>query len=172
MRKVGVVLMAVTVCGMFLMTLVLVSVKASSGQTMIKPVTGTVTQEFSESHSGIDIGAPQGTSIYAPSDGTVEDTGWGDLGEGNYIVISHIPGDSNEYRQYCPDENWTKYYHLDSIEVEEEDEVTQGQLIGKVGDTGNATGYHLHFEIRENGRYGTARNPREYIRFGDGDDIW
>jgi len=159
-------------CGMFLIILTSNDVIASNGQVMIKPVSGTVTQEFSGSHSGIDIGAPLGTPIYAPSDGTVEACGWGSYGEGYYIVISHIPGDSNPYRYYCPLENWTKYYHLSSILVQQNQSVTQGQLIGRVGKTGNATGYHLHFEIRENGRYGTAVNPREYIRFGDGKDIW
>lgn len=172
MKKTRLIPVILVICGVLLMMLGPISVQASNGQIMIKPVTGTVTQEFSGGHPGIDIAAPQGTPIYAPSDGTVEATGWGSYGEGYYIVISHIPGDSNQYRSYCPLENWTKYFHLDTILVQSGQSVTRGQLIGRVGMTGNATGYHLHFEVRENGRYGTAVNPREYIRFGDGNDIW
>lgn len=154
-------------------------IKASNGQTMIKPVSGTVTQEFSGSHPGIDVAAPQGTSVYATSDGIVQDVRTGSFpgdtgayGAGNYVVIKHKPGDSNRYRYYCPSEDWTVYCHLNTVNTVIGANVRQGQLIGGVGKTGNATGFHLHFEIRENARHGTQRNPREYIRFGDGKDIW
>ena len=93
-------------------------------------------------------------------------------GAGNYIVIQHKPGDSNQYRRYCPPEEWTFYFHLDQVSVQVGQWVSQGQMIGRVGKTGNASGYHLHFEIREGARYGTSFNPREYIRLGDRKDIW
>lgn len=162
-----------------LIFLIPVVIKASNGQTMIKPVSGTVTQEFNGSHPGIDIAAPQGTSVYATSDGVVKDIRTGSYpgdpnasGAGNFVVIQHKPGDSNRYRYYCPGEDWTVYCHLDTVNTTIGANVRQGQLIGKIGKTGKATGFHLHFEIRENSRYGTQRNPREYIRFGDGKDIW
>ncbi len=154
-------------------------VEASGGQIMTRPITSGgwwISQEFrppdNPSHVGIDIAAPYGTPIYAPSSGRVEATGWGSYGEGFYIVISHIPGDSNQYRGYCAFETWTKYFHLSVILVQSGQYVYQGQLIGLVGDTGDTTGYHLHFQIHENGRYGTVVNPREYVRFNDGLDIW
>jgi VCBS repeat-containing protein len=152
------------------------------GQIMIKPVSGIVTQEFTATHPGMDIAAPKGTPIYAPFDGVVIEIRTGSYrgdnragGAGNYIVIRHESGVYNQYRGYCSLEVWTKYYHLDQVYVKPGQWVKQGQLIGTVGNTGKTigpTGYHLHFEIRENGRYGRAVNPREYIRFGDGKDIW
>ena len=155
-------------------------VDASNGQTMCKPVLGSlnVTQEFGVYnptygyHEGIDIVPRYDYRVFAPSDGVVQATGYGSR-EGNYIVVQHRGGDSNPYRGYCPLETWTKYYHLESYYVYPGQKVTKGQLIGKVGSTGSwCTGRHLHFEIRENGRYGRAVNPREYIRFGDGKDLW
>jgi len=82
------------------------------------------------------------------------------------VVIKHKPGDSNRYRYYCPSEDWTVYCHLDTVNTAIGASVRQGQLIGTIGKTGCATGYHLHFEIRESSRYGKQVNPREYIRFG------
>ncbi|MCK4453883.1 M23 family metallopeptidase [Candidatus Parcubacteria bacterium] len=155
-------------------------IQAANGQIMNKPVYGTftVSQEFGVYnptygwHTGIDIVPKYYYWVFAPLDGKIEATGY-DWRAGDYIVISHIPGDSNQYRGYYPSEVWTKYYHLDGIFVEQGERVTRGQVIGHIGDTGTwCTGTHLHFEIRENGRYGTAVNPREYIRFGDGKDIW
>lgn len=159
-----------------------VPVEAASGQILAKPCSGKITQEFSGSHSGIDIATPSGTSVYAPASGVVKEIRTGSYrrdpgsgGAGNYIVIQHKPGDSNQFRKCCPMEEWTFYFHLEKVCVKSGQKVNQGQLIGTVGNTGNtvgSTGYHLHFEIRENGRYGKAGNPREYIRFGDGKDIW
>lgn len=155
----------------------------SYGQIMIKPVTGTVTQEFGGTHTGIDIYAAQGTPIYAPSGGVVTairtgsyrgDPGAG--GAGNYIIIVHNPGDSNQYLGYCPTKDYTRYYHLYSVGVSVGQSVTQGQQIGTVGNTGDTqgpTGLHLHFEVRENSdSSGSAVNPRWYVRFGDGKDLW
>lgn len=162
---------------------VIIPAMGSYGQVMIKPVTGTVTQEFGGSHTGIDIYAPLGTPVYAPSNGVVTairtgsyrgDTGAG--GAGNYIIIEHNPGDSNQYLGYCPIKDYTRYYHLDSVGVSVGQSVTQGQQIGTVGNTGNTqgpTGLHLHFEVRENSdSSGSAVNPRWYVRFGDGKDLW
>lgn len=97
-------------------------------------------------------------------------------GAGNYIIIRHNPGDSNQYLKYCPSQDYTRYYHLDTVGVSVGQSVTQGQQIGTVGNTGNTqgpTGLHLHFEVRENSdSSGSAVNPRWYVRFGDGNDLW
>ncbi len=75
-------------------------------------------------------------------------------GYGNYVVIKHN------------DSNFTLYGHLqdDSITVETGDTVCKGQILGKMGQTGNAYGPHLHFEIRKgnNSCYSTV-DPMDYI---------
>jgi len=89
-------------------------------------------------HTGIDIGAPAGTSIHAADDGTVIFAG--SLGAyGNATVIDHGDGIS------------TMYAHQSQILVSENQDVKRGEVIGKVGSTGWATGPHLHFEVRKNG---------------------
>ena len=94
----------------------------------------------SPDHLGVDIGASYGSPIYATKSGTVILTGgpWGG-GYGNYVVLDHGSG------------NTTLYAHMSSIAVDEGETVSQGQVIGYVGSTGNSTGPHLHYEIRENG---------------------
>lgn len=105
-------------------------------------VYNTGTKSVSE-HYGIDFGVPTGTPVKACGSGKVVlaenriSTGWS-------IVIEHLPG------------LYSLYYHLDSMNVAEGDEVKQGDLIGKSGCTGLSTGPHLHWEIRLNG---SAVNP-------------
>ena len=91
-------------------------------------------------HRGIDLAAPEGTEVYAAADGVVTSTGY-DPVYGNYIIISH----SN---------NWTSLYgHLQKAEAVLRSEVKSGTLIGRVGSTGQSTGPHLHFELRQDGRH-------------------
>ncbi len=104
------------------------------------PVYGWITQGFRASHSAIDVGAWEGTPVTAADRGVVIRAGWSTLGYGNFVVIDH----KIDYI--------TLYAHLDEIFVGEGDVVAQGQLIGTVGSTGNSTGPHLHFEIRDFGR--------------------
>jgi murein DD-endopeptidase MepM/ murein hydrolase activator NlpD len=93
-------------------------------------------------HTGIDLAAPQGTPIHASADGVAvlvratADSHGHLVGYGNYIVVAH------------PDGFMTVYAHLLSVAVKQGDVVHQGDVIGEVGMTGNATGPHLHFEIR------------------------
>lgn len=108
------------------------------------PVSGRITQKYWTRHPGIDIGAPTGTPIYAADAGYVISAGWSNVGYGNMILINH----GNGYL--------TRYGHLSSFNVEVGDSVKKGQIIGRVGSTGNSTGPHLHFEIIRNG---THRNP-------------
>ena len=87
-------------------------------------------------HYGVDIGMAEGTEIHACSTGFVKETG-NDSAMGNYIVIE----DKTGYLTY--------YEHLSEIDVESGDEITHGDVIGKVGSTGDSTGPHLHLGIKD-----------------------
>lgn len=91
-------------------------------------------------HLGVDYGAPTGTKVRSVADGVVEFAGW-QSGYGNVVQIDH------------GDERATTYAHLSRIDVAKGQTVEQGQRIGAVGATGWATGPHLHFEFRVNGRH-------------------
>jgi murein DD-endopeptidase MepM/ murein hydrolase activator NlpD len=93
-------------------------------------------------HTGVDLAAPEGTKIYAAADGVVERAGWSS-GYGRFILLRHVNG----YE--------TAYGHLSRIAAATTVGATvrQGQVIGYVGHTGDATGPHLHFEIRINGHF-------------------
>ncbi|HUF33621.1 MAG TPA: peptidoglycan DD-metalloendopeptidase family protein [Acidimicrobiales bacterium] len=127
------------------------SAPSSSGARLIWPTSGRVTSEFGtrwgRQHAGIDIGAPTGTAIRAGADGTVFFTGWMS-GYGHTVIIDHGGGFT------------TLYAHQSSIVARNGTRVSQGQLIGYVGNTGRSTGPHLHLETRVNG---AARNPRNYL---------
>ncbi len=88
-------------------------------------------------HHGIDLAAPKWTPIYAVHAGEAVYAGWDDTGGGNYVSINHGDG----YK--------TQYMHMQSISVKEGQQVRKGQIIGYVGKTGKATGYHLHFAVRQ-----------------------
>lgn len=89
-------------------------------------------------HTGLDIAVPEGTVIRAAYDGTVRKCGEDDRA-GKYVIVTHT--DTTE----------TFYCHCSAILVEAGDAVSAGDAIAKVGQTGWATGPHLHFEVRENG---------------------
>lgn len=99
-------------------------------------------------HTGIDIGAAYGTPIYASKSGTVTTAGMSSTGYGNYVVINHGDGSS------------TLYGHMSYYIVSSGQTVSQGQVIGYVGSTGNSTGPHLHFNIYING---STVNPLAYL---------
>lgn len=129
------------------------SKKIELGISLIRPVSGTVTSRFGarwgRSHKGLDIGASKGTPIKAAAAGTVVTSSYGyNGGYGNYIVISHGNGIQ------------TAYGHCSSLSVKVGQKVSQGQVIGAVGNTGNSFGNHLHLEIRVNG---VAQNPQNYL---------
>ena len=106
----------------------------------IWPVKGVVTSKFGarwgKKHSGIDIGCPEGTPIYAAADGKVVFSGE-KSGYGLTIIILH------------PDNSFTIYAHNSKNLVSEQKSVRKGEKIALVGQTGKATGPHLHFEIRK-----------------------
>lgn len=120
-----------------------------------KPVSGVITSRFGavesirdHKHLGIDIGAPAGTAIKATASGKVTTAGWNNGGYGNLIIIDHGNGVQ------------TYYGHCSKIYVTAGSEVKAGDVIGAVGSTGNSTGNHLHFEIRQNGK---QVNPQKYV---------
>ncbi|MGI6028812.1 MAG: murein hydrolase activator EnvC family protein [Candidatus Heteroscillospira sp.] len=89
-------------------------------------------------HSGVDVGAANGSPIYAADSGTVQIATYSSS-YGNYVVINH----GNGYT--------TLYAHQSSMAVSAGQTVTKGQVIGYVGSTGWSTGPHLHFEITSGG---------------------
>lgn len=123
---------------------------AGSG-SFAMPVSGTVTSPFGtrwgRNHNGTDFGAPQGTKVLAADSGTVTFCGQSG-GYGNLIILNH----KNGYETY--------YGHLSRILVSQGQTVEKGEKIGEVGSTGNSTGPHLHFEIRENS---VPKNPLNYL---------
>jgi murein DD-endopeptidase MepM/ murein hydrolase activator NlpD len=122
------------------------------------PVSGPITSPFGmrfdpvqhryQLHTGIDIAAAQGTTIAAAADGRVIFAGWYG-GYGNAIIIDHGGGTS------------TLYGHCSQIFVGVGQEVVRGQAIGAVGMTGDATGPHVHFEVRRDGK---PVNPLPFLR--------
>jgi murein DD-endopeptidase MepM/ murein hydrolase activator NlpD len=116
------------------------------------PLRGTVTSRFgmrkSRMHEGIDIAAPPGTDIKAAADGVVVSSGWGPGDYGKAVNITHRDGFT------------TLYGHNSYNLVSEGAAVTAGQVIARVGRTGNASGNHVHFEIRKNG---TPVNPLFFL---------
>jgi len=108
----------------------------------IHPITGRKTF-----HKGIDIGASQGSGVYAYAGGTVTFAGW-KSGYGNFVAVKHSNG------------MVTRYGHLSSISVKAGQKVTVRQKVGTVGSTGVSTGPHLHFEVLINGNY---KNPLNYL---------
>ncbi len=124
------------------------------GISLIQPVSGKLTSRYGErssirssAHTGLDIANSKGTPIKAAASGTVVFSGT----KGSYgkmVIISHGNGVQ------------TYYGHCSSLEVSVGQTVSQGQVIAKMGSTGNSTGSHLHLEIRVNG---SSVNPQKYL---------
>lgn len=100
-----------------------------------------------EFHSGQDIEAPPGAPVVAGASGRVSFVGWQN-GYGQLVVVDHGDGLT------------TRYGHLSSIDVQLDQTVSRGQLLGKVGSTGRSTGPHLHYEVRINDH---PVNPLQYL---------
>ncbi len=103
-------------------------------------------------HLGVDYGAPVGTPVRTVGDGVVDFAGV-QGGFGNVVIVRHNGSDT------------TVYAHLSRIDVRRGQSVTQGQRVGAVGATGWATGPHLHFEFRVNGRH---QDPLTVARRSEG----
>lgn len=89
-----------------------------------------------DGHKGVDITAAIGTPIYAAANGVVIESTWNDWSRGNFIIIQNDDG----FRTY--------YYHANELFTYVGQRVTAGDLIARVGTTGDSTGPHLHFEVR------------------------
>ena len=139
-----------------------VTIYGSQGGAFIWPTVGanTVTSGFgyryifggSSLHRGVDIAGPgaSGKPIVASAPGVVEKVTQSNTGYGYSVLINHGNGIKTRYA-HC---------QAGSICVKVGQSVVQGQMIAKIGNTGNSTGPHLHFEIIYNGSYA---NPLKYL---------
>ena len=98
-------------------------------------------------HNGIDLKADH-EDVYAVLDGIVIESGWDSKGGGNYIKMKHF------------DRFETAYLHLSQMYYRTGEKVRAGFIIGKSGNTGNSTGPHLHFAVKE---FGRSINPEHFL---------
>ena len=117
------------------------------GHTYISCHFGEVDAFGNAGHRGTDIPAPEGTPILAAHSGTVLVSGWNDS-YGNQVLLDNGAGLS------------TRYAHMTQTAVTAGEAVTAGQVIGYVGSTGDSTGFHLHFEVMQNG---VRVNPMDMV---------
>lgn len=142
-----------------------------SSETLIWPISGSTapdtanisspfgprwqaSQNRYDYHSGIDVAAPINTPVHVITDGLVTDVGWLSADSGLSVIVFH-PG-LNLY---------SAYLHLNSANVVVNQQVTQGEVIGLVGNSGTTEFMHLHFEIRltHNNYPFSTRNPMGYL---------
>lgn len=110
--------------------------------TRIHPIFGV-----SKFHNGIDLSAHY-ENVYSVLDGVITETGWDNKGGGNYIKINHF------------DRFETAYLHLSEIYYRVGERVNAGFIIARSGNTGNSTGPHLHFSVKE---FGKNINPTHFL---------
>ena len=127
----------------------------------MKPISGPITSSFGYRihpifksrifHSGVDIGGPNNGAVKAANNGKVIYVGWYG-GYGKVVILDH--------GNYNGAPTTTLYAHLNSYNVSVGQYLVKGQVLGREGTTGYATGPHVHFEVRVNGQ---PRNPLNYI---------
>ncbi len=110
-----------------------------------------ITQYYKRKHTGLDIGAPIGTPIYAADSGVVVYAGWNSGGYGNMTIVDHGGG------------LYTRYGHASKLLTKVGQRVQRGDVIALVGSTGRSTGPHLHFEVMT-GTYTNRHNPLDYVK--------
>jgi murein DD-endopeptidase MepM/ murein hydrolase activator NlpD len=95
-------------------------------------------------HTGVDYAVESGTEIVAVADGKIESANWGK----SYGIqaVQKVEG------------GWVIYAHLSKLEIKSGDKVVKGQKIGLSGNTGNSSGPHLHFEMRDNIRWSAGKD--------------
>lgn len=135
----------------------------ASSQLFVQPVSGTVTSGYGyrehpvysgESfHKGLDIAASEGSPVYAVTDGVVTEAAEADMA-GKYVRILHADGRE------------TLYCHCSELLVSAGEKVNTGDVIALVGQTGLATGPHLHFELYENG---SVTDPEAILSYASDD---
>jgi murein DD-endopeptidase MepM/ murein hydrolase activator NlpD len=129
-----------------------ISIARPSGSRFLWPTDGHFTSSFGwrrhpifgdmRFHAGIDIGAPSGTPVWSADDGTVVYAGYA-RGYGTLVLISHGTVNGKDLT--------TGYAHMSALLVSAGQNVSRGQTVGRVGNEGNSTGPHLHFEVRLDG---------------------
>jgi murein DD-endopeptidase MepM/ murein hydrolase activator NlpD len=102
-------------------------------------------------HTGVDFAMPTGTPVLAVADGKIENANWGK--SYGLQVVEKVEG------------GWVIYAHLNAVRVKPGAMVKKGQIIGEVGSTGNSTGPHLHFEMRNNIRWSAGKDidPKDIL---------
>ncbi|NNU15995.1 M23 family metallopeptidase [Parvularcula sp. ZS-1/3] len=133
--------------------LVLASCASTPKGAFVTPVDGSVSSNYGPRkrnfHTGIDVAAPKGTKVVAAQAGKVVFRGRKKR-YGRLVIIDHGGGMQ------------TYYAHLSKFHVRKGKKVKRGQVIGRVGKSGRASGHHLHFELRVNGRH---TDPRGVVPF-------
>jgi murein DD-endopeptidase MepM/ murein hydrolase activator NlpD len=114
------------------------------------PVGAEISQGHHEGHDGVDLAAPIGTPIFAAGPGEVTESGPAS-GYGQWVRIKH------------PDGSVTEYGHMNERFVKVGDAVQGGQRIASVGNEGQSTGPHLHFEVHIDGGTGVGDDPLAYM---------
>ncbi len=141
---------------LFITALILGIMSNTNASNKMKlPVIGRITSPFgnrvrngkTEFHNGIDMKANY-ENVYSVLDGIVTETGWDNKGAGNYIKIKHF----NRFE--------TAYLHLSEIYYRDGEYVKAGFVIAKSGNSGNSTGPHLHFSVKE---FGQSINPTHFL---------
>jgi murein DD-endopeptidase MepM/ murein hydrolase activator NlpD len=95
-------------------------------------------------HTGVDFAVPQGTEVIAVADGKIENANWGK--SYGTQAVQKVEG------------GWVIYAHLSKLDVKAGDVVKAGQRIGASGNTGNSSGPHLHFELRDAIRWSAGKD--------------
>ena len=116
--------------------------------TRLHPIQGII-----KNHAGIDIGGKIGDSIYAAADGVIIYSSFNNGGYGNMVMIDHGYDSAGTHIV-------TLYGHGSKLLKNVGDMVKKGDIVMEVGSTGNSTGPHVHFEVRENG---VAVDPKKYL---------
>ncbi|MFO8062403.1 MAG: M23 family metallopeptidase [bacterium] len=120
--------------------------KQSTAYPDMWPVKGIVSREFSSQHPAIDIAAVEGSPVVSPVKGRVSSVGW-DKVFGNYVRIK-------------ADNSIIFLGHLSKVFVDYQQTVKKGEIVGLVGNTGESTAPHLHYEIMMNSMF---VNPRKFL---------
>lgn len=114
-------------------------------------------------HTGVDYKAPIGTEVYAVQDGTVIPGSWGKA-YGTQVLVDQKALNDGTLNRIAG--GWAIYAHLSQSLVKPGQKIKKGDLIGRVGNTGtNTTGAHLHFEVRNNQKWGAGSevDPMPFI---------
>jgi murein DD-endopeptidase MepM/ murein hydrolase activator NlpD len=102
-------------------------------------------------HTGVDFAVPTGTPVLAVADGKIENASWG-KSYGNQVVQKVAGG-------------WVIYAHLNKVRIKPGQVAKKGDIVGEVGSTGNSSGPHLHFEMRDNIRWSAGKDidPKDIL---------